>query len=260
MNERLTAASSEEAFLRLLSVMDRLRDECPWDKKQTLETLRPLTIEETYELGDAILKGNMNELRGELGDLFLHLVFYSKICSEVGHFDVKDVLNGICDKLIFRHPHIYGDTKVDGEEDVLKNWEKLKLKEGKESVLEGVPNSLPALIKALRVQEKTKKVGFEWENRSDVWDKVKEEMMEFEELIENGDPGKREEEFGDLLFSLVNYARFCKIDPELALERTNQKFISRFRYIEKNAPKPLEEMSLEEMDFLWNEAKQISQG
>lgn len=248
---------SLQAFGRLLGIMDDLREKCPWDRKQTLESLRPLTIEETYEMADAVLEGNMDELKGELGDLFLHLVFYSKIASEKGAFDVADVLNGICEKLIHRHPHIYGDVVVNSEEDVKRNWEQLKLKEGKKSVLEGVPNSLPALVKAWRIQEKAKQVGFEWENAEDVWKKVEEELGEFTEVMKTNDAAKREDEFGDVLFALVNYARFAKIDPEMALERTNRKFMRRFQYIEANAHKDLNSMTLEEMDALWNDAKKL---
>lgn len=235
--------------------MDRLRAECPWDKKQTLETLRPLTIEETYELAEAIIKNDPQELKGEIGDLMLHMVFYSKIASELGYFDIEGVLNGICEKLIRRHPHIYGDTKnINNEEDVKKQWEKLKLQEGRKSVLEGVPRGLPAMVKATRIQDKAAKIGFDWEKRADVWEKVKEEEAEFHEVLDK-DAVRAEEEFGDYLFALINYARFCDIDPETALERTNQKFIKRFNYIEEHATKPLDEMTLDEMEVLWVEAK-----
>lgn len=245
-----------EAFGRLLKIMDELREQCPWDRKQTMQSLRNLTIEETYELADAILAGDLEEVKEELGDIMLHMVFYAKIADEKGAFDIADALHAVCEKLIKRHPHIYGDVKVNGEEDVKKNWEQLKLKEGKRSVLAGVPNSLPAMVKAYRMQEKTKQVGFEWENAGQVWEKVEEEMAEFKETLAPGfSQEKREEEFGDVLFSLINYARFQGIDPETALERVNQKFKKRFEYIEANASKNLQEMTLEEMDALWNEAK-----
>ena len=247
-----------EAFGRLLTIMDELREKCPWDRKQTLQSLRILTIEETYELAEAILEEDLPEIREEIGDLMLHMVFYSKIAEEKGAFDVADALHAVCEKLIKRHPHIYGDVVVESEEDVKKNWEQLKLKEGKRSVLQGVPKSLPAMVKALRMQEKTAQVGFEWENKEQVWEKVREEMEEFEETLEeNASVEEREEEFGDLLFSMINYARFLEIDPETALERVNQKFKKRFEYIEANAQRPLKEMSLEEMDALWNEAKRL---
>jgi XTP/dITP diphosphohydrolase len=251
--------SQIQAFGRLLKIMDELREQCPWDRKQTLESLRHLTIEETYELADAILENNLDELKGEIGDIMLHMVFYAKIADEQGAFDIEDVLNFLCEKLIRRHPHIYSDTVVKDEEEVKSNWEKIKLQEGRKSILSGVPKSLPALVKAYRIQDKAKQVGFEWENKEQVFDKVKEEMAELQDEIyaETQDQTKIEEEFGDLMFSLINYARFLKVDPELALERTNRKFIKRFQYIEENAPKPLEEMSLEEMDALWNEAKNI---
>ena len=247
-----------KAFDRLLNIMDDLREKCPWDKKQTLESLRHLTIEETYELGDAILDDDMEELKGEIGDLMLHMVFYSKIASEKGHFDVADVLNAICDKLVHRHPHIYGDVKVESEEEVKANWEKLKLKEGKKSVLEGVPKSLPALVKATRIQDKVKGIGFEWENRDQVWDKVQEELGEFQDEVKVGDPKKMEEEFGDVLFSLINYARWVGINPEDALAKTNKKFINRFQWMEaktKEEGKSLEDMSLTEMDAYWEASK-----
>ena len=252
-------ASKLEAFGRLLKIMDELREQCPWDKKQTLESLRHLTIEETYELADAILENNLDELKGEIGDIMLHMVFYAKIADEQGAFDIEDVLNFLCEKLIRRHPHIYGDTKVENEEQVKANWEKIKLQEGKKSILSGVPNSLPAVVKAYRIQEKAKQVGFEWENKEQVFDKVNEEMAELQEVVydENSKQERLEEEFGDLMFSLINYARFLKVDPELALERTNRKFIKRFQYIEENAPKDLQEMTLEEMDALWNQAKKL---
>jgi len=244
------------AFSRLLTIMDELREQCPWDRKQTFQSLRNLTIEETYELADAILKEDLDEMKEELGDILLHMVFYAKIAEEKKAFDIADSLNAVCDKLIKRHPHIYGDVEVNDEEDVKKNWEQLKLQEGKKSVLSGVPTSLPALVKAYRMQEKTAQVGFEWDNAPQVWEKVEEEIGEFKEAIENNHSDEAvEEEFGDVLFSLVNYARFKGIEPETALERINQKFKSRFEYIEANAPKDLTEMTLDEMDALWNEAK-----
>ena len=249
------------AFERLLVIMDELREGCPWDKKQTIDSLRHLTIEETYELADAILEKDMEGLKGELGDLFLHLVFYSKIASETNEFDVADVLNTVCDKLVHRHPHIYGDVDVQDEEEVKRNWEKLKLKEGKKSVLEGVPKSLPAMVKASRIQDKAKGVGFDWEKPEQVWEKVEEEMSEFKEEVEaNKSKEKIEEEFGDLMFSMINYARFLDIDPETALEKTNKKFIKRFTYLESKSNdlgKQLSDMSLEEMDVFWEEAKKI---
>ncbi len=247
-----------DAFARLLQIMDELREQCPWDRKQTLQSLRNLTIEETYELADAILDDNLEDVKEEIGDLLLHMVFYARIASEQGAFDIADALNAICDKLINRHPHIYSDVKVENEEDVKRNWEKLKLQEGKKSVLAGVPTSLPAMVKAYRMQEKTKQVGFEWENSEQVWEKVEEEIGEFKEAVAEGmTPQRIEEEFGDVLFSLVNYARFQNIDPETALERVNQKFKKRFEYIEAHAPKDLQEMTLAEMDALWNEAKRM---
>ena len=248
------------AFERLLNIMDDLREKCPWDKKQTLETLRPLTIEETYELTDAISDGDLKGVKEELGDLFLHLVFYSKIGTEKGAFTVDDVLNGVCDKLIHRHPHIYGEVQVADEEEVKRNWEKLKMKEGKQSLLEGVPKSLPGLVKATRVQEKVKQVGFEWEHKSQVWDKVEEEITELKEAEVNGDIKEIEKEFGDVLFALTNYARFLDINPDNALSITNQKFINRFQYIEKVATeegKDLNDMSLEEMEAIWVKSKAI---
>jgi len=249
-----------DAFGRLLDIMDDLREKCPWDKKQTLQTLRHLTIEETYELGDAILDNNLQEVKKELGDLLLHLVFYAKIGSETGDFDIADVANSICEKLIHRHPHIYGDVVVADEEEVKQNWEKLKLKEGKKSVLEGVPKGLPALVKASRIQDKAKGVGFDWEESSQVWEKVQEELGEFHDEVQAGDKDKMEAEFGDVLFSLINYARFIDINPEDALERTNKKFIKRFMYLESKAGelgKPLQDMTLAEMDVFWNEAKKL---
>lgn len=251
------------AFSRLLTIMDELREQCPWDKKQTNESLRHLTIEETYELSDAILEGNPEEIKKELGDLMLHLVFYAKIGSETDNFDISEVLHGICEKLIARHPHIYGDVEVADEEEVKKNWEQLKLKEGNKSVLSGVPKSLPALVKSMRIQEKARGVGFDWEDKSDVWKKVEEEISEFKEHVnaENGevtDVESAEDEFGDVLFSLVNYARFAGINPETALERTNKKFIKRFQHLEAKADelgKKLQDMTLAEMDVFWEEAK-----
>lgn len=245
-----------KAFGRLLKIMDELREQCPWDKKQTFQSLRNLTLEETYELADELLNENLEGIKEEIGDVMLHMVFYAKIGDEKGAFDIADVLNAVCDKLVHRHPHIYGDVKVKDEEEVKRNWEKLKLKEGKKSVLQGVPKSMPAMIKAYRMQEKTAQVGFEWENSEQVWEKVEEEIAEFKETIdENMSQERKEEEFGDILFSLINYARFKNIEPESALERINQKFKSRFEYIEANAHKSLEEMTLDEMDALWNEAK-----
>ena len=245
-----------DAFARLLTIMDELREQCPWDRKQTFQSLRNLTIEETYELADAILDENLEEIKEELGDLMLHMVFYAKIADEKGAFDIADAIHNVCDKLIKRHPHIYGDVEANDEETVKKNWEQLKLKEGKKSVLQGVPKSLPAMVKAYRMQEKTKQVGFEWENSEQVWEKVEEELKEYKEAVnEQASKEKQEEEFGDVLFSLINYARFQGIDPETALERINQKFKRRFEYIEANAEKSLTEMSLAEMDVLWEEAK-----
>ncbi|WP_420319904.1 nucleoside triphosphate pyrophosphohydrolase [Flagellimonas sp.] len=247
-----------KAFDRLLSIMDELRAKCPWDKKQTMQTLRHLTIEETYELGDAILDNDLEEVKKELGDLLLHIVFYAKIGSETNDFDIADVANDICEKLINRHPHIYGDVKVDDEEQVKQNWENIKLKEGKKSVLEGVPNSLPALVKANRIQEKVSGVGFDWEKPEQVFEKVKEELSELQEEIKIGNKDRLEAEFGDVLFSMVNYARFLEVNPENALERTNKKFIKRFQYLEgkaKEMGKSLKEMSLAEMDVFWEEAK-----
>ena len=249
------------AFERLLDIMDELREQCPWDNKQTFESLRHLTIEETYELGDAILDNDLQEIKKELGDLLLHIVFYAKIGSEQNTFDIGDVANEICDKLINRHPHIYGDTKVDGADQVIKNWESIKLKEGKSSVLEGVPKSLPALVKAFRIQEKAAGVGFEWDNAKDVLDKVKEEITEFNQEVEDQNHDKMEDEFGDVIFSLINYARYLKINPESALERTNKKFIKRFKYIEesaKNEGKVINELTLDQMEAFWNKAKNIT--
>lgn len=255
-----TIEQKKEAFARLLTIMDELRAQCPWDKKQTLESLRILTIEETYELADAIDNKDLKSLKEELGDIMLHLVFYAKIASEKSEFDIADVLHAVCDKLVARHPHIYGDVKVNGEEEVKANWEKLKLKEGKTSILQGVPKSLSAVVKALRIQEKSKQVGFEWETTEQVYEKVTEELKELQEVINSNEKEKVEEEFGDVLFALINYARFIKVDPEAALEKCNKKFISRFQYIEAQAQKlnkPLTEMTLTEMDFYWNEAKKM---
>ncbi|HRN55981.1 MAG TPA: nucleoside triphosphate pyrophosphohydrolase [Agriterribacter sp.] len=251
------------AFLRLVKIMDELRAQCPWDKKQTIQTLRSLTIEETYELADAITGGNWKEIREELGDILLHIVFYAKIAAEQNRFSIADVINGVCDKLVFRHPHIYGDVQVENEADVKRNWENLKLKEGKRSVLGGVPAALPATVKAMRLQEKAKQVGFEWDNRGQVWEKVEEEMQELQEAIAGNNIENIEEEYGDLVFSLINYARFLHIDAENALERTNKKFIARFTQMEKEAiagGKNLSAMSLEEMDAIWNRVKHQKNG
>ncbi|WP_456438404.1 nucleoside triphosphate pyrophosphohydrolase [Psychroserpens sp.] len=252
--------SQLKAFERLLIIMDELREQCPWDKKQTMQTLRHLTIEEVYELGDSILDNDLDEVKKELGDVLLHIVFYSKIGSESNSFDIADVCNSICDKLIDRHPHIYGDVKVENVEDVKRNWEQLKLKEGKNSVLEGVPKSLPAMVKANRIQDKVSGVGFDWEEPKQVFEKVEEELGELQVEINAGDQDKIESEFGDVLFSMINYARFLKVDPESALERTNKKFIKRFQYLEqksKDLNKPLSEMTLAEMDVFWEESKKL---
>lgn len=257
-----------QAFERLLKIMDDLRQKCPWDKEQTFESLRHLSIEEVYELSDAILKNDKNEIKKEIGDVLLHIVFYAKIGSETNDFNITEVINSLCEKLIFRHPHIYGDpanggqlVEVANQEQVKENWEKLKMKEGSKSVLGGVPVSLPAMIKAQRIQEKVRAVGFDWENQSQVWDKVNEELAEFKSEIDNNASfDKKEDEFGDILFSLINYARFIGINPEDALEKTNRKFIKRFQYLEqasKNAGKTLGEMTLNEMDVYWNEAKKM---
>ncbi len=259
-NDNLNQDPRLAAFERLLNIMDDLREKCPWDKKQTIQSLRHLTIEETYELADSIQANDLNGIKGELGDLFLHLVFYSKIGSELGAFDVTSVLNGICDKLIHRHPHIYGDVTADSEEEVKANWEKIKLKEGKKSVLEGVPNTLPALIKAMRIQEKVKGIGFEWSEIEDVKNKVIEEFSELHEAQQSGQKDHILDEFGDVLFSLVNYARFIDVNPEDALESTNQKFKSRFQKMEELIAadgQNMGEMSLEEMDVYWDKAKLI---
>lgn len=248
------------AFKRLLDIMDELREKCPWDKKQTLESLRHLTIEETYELADAILKNDLQEIKKELGDILLHIVFYSKIGSEKEAFDIGDVANSISDKLISRHPHIYGGVKVENEHDVKRNWEQLKLNEGRESVLEGVPNGLPAVVKASRIQEKVAGVGFDWEEPSQVWEKVQEELSELNEEIKTGNKENTEKEFGDVLFSMINYARFIDVNPENALEKTNKKFINRFQFLEKAAKKEgknLSDMSLAEMDVHWESSKEF---
>ena len=255
-----------ESFLKLVTIMDDLREKCPWDKKQTIQSLRQLTIEETYELADAITDENWKGIKEELGDMLLHILFYAKIGSEQKQFDLQEVIKNISEKLIFRHPHIYGDpskggqkTAVNDEEDVKRNWEKLKLKEGKKSILGGVPKSLPATVKAMRLQEKAKQVGFEWENREQVWDKVEEEMRELKEVVNSGEKERMEEELGDVIFSLINYARFLQVDAENALELTNKKFIHRFTQMEQLAlqnGKELTHMSLEEMDEIWNSVKQ----
>ena len=244
-----------QAFVRLLEIMDDLREKCPWDKKQTMESLRNLTIEETYELADAIIEKDLTGMKEEIGDLMLHMVFYAKIASETNAFTLADSLNHVCEKLIQRHPHIYGNIQVANAEDVKRNWEELKLKEGKKSVLEGVPQALPALVKAYRMQEKTAHVGFEWDSIDDVFSKVQEEISELKEAVHNANQTEIEEEFGDVLFAMVNYARYLKVDPETALEKVNKKFKYRFEYIENQSPKPLKEMTLTEMDLLWEEAK-----
>ena len=255
-----TRAQQLEAIDRLLTIMDELREQCPWDRKQTFESLRHLTIEETYELGDAILDRNLEEIKNELGDLLLHIAFYSKLGSEEKAFDIADVATSISDKLVHRHPHVYGDVTVQDEEEVKKNWEVLKLKEGKTSVLEGVPKGLPALVKAQRIQDKVAGVGFDWEHPEQVWDKVQEELAELNAEVKNGSEKTIEAEFGDVLFSIINYARFLKINPDTALERTNQKFTKRFQYLEQHAQKigkNLHEMSLDEMEVIWQEAKKV---
>ena len=257
MNDRVTQL---KAIDRLLTIMNELREQCPWDRKQTLQSLRHLTIEETYELGDAILDNDLEEVKKELGDLLLHIVFYAKIGSETNDFDIADVANGICEKLISRHPHIYGDVDVENEQDVKRNWENLKLKEGKKSVLEGVPRSLPALVKASRIQDKVAGVGFDWEEPHQVFEKLQEELAELQVEIEARDQEKIEAEFGDVMFSMINYARFLKVDAESALERTNKKFIKRFQYLEQKAKennKALRDMTLGEMDTFWEEAKKL---
>jgi MazG family protein len=255
MNEKL------QAFERLLNIMDELRAKCPWDKKQTIESIRHLTIEETYELADAIADNNMTDVKKELGDILLHIVFYAKIASETNLFDIKDVINGICEKLIFRHPHVFGEVKVRDQEDVKTNWENLKIKEGNKTILGGVPKSLPAMVKANRIQDKVRSVGFDWDKRNQVWDKVKEEINEFEAEVEHMAQDKMESEFGDILFSLINASRLYNIDPELALERTNKKFIQRFNYLESQTlqkGRSLQSMSLDEMNEIWEDAKSKS--
>jgi len=251
-----------DSFLALVKIMDELREQCPWDKKQTIESIRHLTIEETFELSDAILKNDLTEIKKELGDILLHIVFYARIASETNNFNIKDVIDGLCEKLIFRHPHIYGDVKAETDEQVKQNWEQLKQKEkgGNTSVLSGVPNSMPALLKAYRIQEKARAVGFDWDEPAQVFEKVKEELAEFEVEIKNKDHAAAEKEFGDVLFSLINYARFVNINPEDALEQTNKKFIKRFGYMEtkvKEQGKQIADCKLEELDKYWNEAKKL---
>lgn len=256
-----TAKEKSESFLRLLQIMDELREKCPWDMKQTMESIRHLTLEEVYELSDAILNKETDNIRKELGDILLHIVFYARIASESKTFDIKDVIDALCDKLIIRHPHIYGDVKVSGEEEVKQNWEKIKLREGNKSVLSGVPKGLPSLVKAIRIQEKARGVGFDWDNKEQVWSKVVEEINELKSETESKKPDtdKIEDEMGDVLFALINYARFLNVNPEDALERTNRKFIYRFNYMEqkiKDSGKKMEEVGLQEMEIYWNEAKQ----
>jgi XTP/dITP diphosphohydrolase len=251
--------STAKEFTRLVQIMDELREKCPWDKKQTIETLRHLTIEETYELTDAITDNDWKGIKEELGDLMLHIVFYAKLGAEKNEFSLQEVLHGICEKLIVRHPHIYGDVTVNNEEDVKQNWEKIKLKEGKKTILGGVPKSLPAMVKAIRLQEKSKSVGFEWEDSAQVWDKVKEELLELEEAVATGNKDRMEDEMGDVFFSLVNFARFLQVDAENALERTNKKFMNRFNGMEAAAQlenKQLHDMTLGELDILWNKMKE----
>lgn len=250
--------SKKLAFERLLVIMDELREKCPWDKKQTMDSLRYLTIEELYELSDAILNNDMQEIKKELGDILLHIIFYARIASETNDFDITDVINSVCDKLVYRHPHIYGDVKVSDEKDVKRNWEKLKLKEGKKSVLQGVPNSLPALIKAFRIQEKVRGVGFDWDDTKQVWNKVLEEIEELKFEVKKGNQDKIESEFGDVLFALINYSRFINVNPENALERTNKRFMKRFLIMEKLIKQDnleLSDMNLQEMDIYWNKSK-----
>ncbi len=249
-----------EEFKRLLDIMDELRAKCPWDKEQTMESLRHLTIEETYELADSILEGKMQDIKKELGDILLHIVFYAKIGEEQGQFNITDVISSLCEKLIFRHPHVFGTVEVENTGEVLTNWENLKIKEGNKSILAGVPVSLPALVKAHRIQDKVRSVGFDWDVREQIWEKVDEELSELRHEFENGTPKSMESEFGDLIFSLVNAARLYHIDPELALERTNKKFIRRFNYLEEmtlKKDKPLKEMNLDEMNIYWEEAKKL---
>ncbi len=253
----------QQEFLRLVNIMDELREKCPWDKKQTIESLRHLTIEETYELADAISENDWKGIKEELGDLMLHIVFYSKIGSENNQFTLEEVINGVCEKLITRHPHIYGDVKVENEDDVKQNWEKIKLKEGKKSVLGGVPKTLPSMVKAIRLQEKSQQVGFEWENTNQVWKKVEEELNELKEAVDSGNQQEIASEMGDVFFSLVNLARFLKVDAENSLELTNKKFIYRFTKMEEEAAKEnrfLHDMNLDEMDQLWNKIKNQHQG
>jgi MazG family protein len=252
--------SKTQAFERLLAIMDELREKCPWDREQTIESLRHLTIEETYELADAIIDNDMPNIRKELGDILLHIVFYSKIASETNHFDIADVMNGLCEKLIFRHPHVFGEESVKNSGEVLSNWEALKIKEGNKTVLGGVPKTLPALIKAHRIQDKVRSVGFDWDERSQIWDKVKEEIGEFQHEVEQANHEKMEAEFGDILFSLVNAARLYNIDPETALERTNKKFMKRFNYLETQTlhkGRSLKDMTLDEMNEIWEDAKKF---
>ncbi|MFN4284801.1 MAG: nucleoside triphosphate pyrophosphohydrolase [Lacibacter sp.] len=254
-----TVASLTAAFERLVTIMDELREQCPWDRKQTIETLRPLTIEETYELADAILQKNWQHIKEELGDLLLHILFYARIGREQEQFTLEEVIRGISEKLVARHPHIYGNVQVQDEEEVKRNWEKLKMKEGKQSVLSGVPAGLPALVKAIRIQEKAKQVGFEWENKEQVYDKIQEELQELQAAVQSGDAAATEAELGDVLFSVINYARFLRVDADMALDRTNRKFIERFQKMEAAAlekGKPLAQMTLEEMDAIWNQIKQ----
>jgi XTP/dITP diphosphohydrolase len=249
------------AFLRLVQIMEELREQCPWDKKQTIQTLRSLTIEETYELADAIDNNNWQQIKEELGDLLLHIVFYSRIGAEQQQFSIDEMINGICDKLVARHPHIYGEVKVQDEEEVKRNWEKLKMKEGKTSVLQGVPVSLPSMVKAIRIQEKAKQVGFEWDHKEQVFEKITEELEELKEVVAAGDADKMEDEMGDVFFSLINYARFLQVDADLALERTNKKFITRFQRMEQVAlseGKQLHQLTLEEMDAIWNRIKHLN--
>ena len=250
----------EIAFSRLLKIMDELREKCPWDQKQTMDSLRYLTIEELYELSDAILDKDINEIKKELGDILMHIVFYARIASETNDFDISDVINAVCDKLIHRHPHIYSDVKVSNEKDVKKNWERLKLKEGKKSVLEGVPRSLPSIVKSFRIQEKVKGIGFDWENKNQVWNKVLEEIEELKVEVKKGNQKRIESEFGDVLFSLINYSRFINVNPEDALERTNKRFIKRFQIMEQLIEKQnlkLDNMNINEMDIYWLKAKEI---
>ena len=250
--------AKKKAFERMLVIMDELREQCPWDKKQTMDSLRYLTIEELYELSDAILDKDIPEIKKELGDLLLHIVFYARIASETNDFDISDVINGVCDKLVHRHPHIYGDVKVNDEVEVKRNWEKLKLKEGKKSVLEGVPGSLPAIVKAFRIQEKVRGIGFDWDNKSQIWEKVLEEIEELKVEVENKNKERIESEFGDVLFALINYARFIDVNPEDALERCNKRFIARFQIMEKKLKeeeKDLLDMNLEQMNKYWRWAK-----